>query len=65
MFGVNRVILAVGHPLPVFPAKQTCQAATAKSQRCQDRTSTAKQQFYALCIYSITSSARSSRGAVG
>ena len=35
---VNRVILANGHPFPVFTAKQTCQASFGMSQRCHKQT---------------------------
>jgi len=34
---VNRVILAVGHPFPVFTAKQTYQASLGMSLRCHRR----------------------------
>ena len=32
---VNLVILAVGRPLPVYPAKRTLSVSVGMSQRCQ------------------------------
>ena len=53
---VNRFILTVRLPLPVYPGKQTFSVSTGMSQRCHKQTS--------LMLYSITSSAMPSVGGI-
>ena len=44
-WGVNRVILADGRLLPVFPWKRTSLGPVAMSQKCQERKSDATKRI--------------------